>query len=262
MNLRHLALLIRCGLEAPMNAGFDSNLIFSAYFHEALDWLAGLLMSDLQTSREPVVKDLIRLTGIEVEDARRVRLLATAFLLNTSRLPASPGYEPLLIKRGENPHLARVKAYLAVDQGRKIADECRKYREVVSAIRFLAKPNRSRWAVNRKIALLLATSRETRIIRAIFIEANLSDHILINLLPSAQGNEMATERILEIARMAAPRIRIRRGPKVTAASAAHELFLEKHGVRGASAYSYLPLGRPLGLARLPAANCVSTGGRQ
>jgi hypothetical protein len=148
---------------------------------------------------------------------------------------------PYSIKRGENPLLARLKAYVTVDQGKKIADESRKYREVVSAIRFLAKPNRSRWAVDRKIAILLATSRETRIIRAIFIEANLSDHILINLLPSAQGNEMATERILEIARMAAPRIRIRRGPKVTAASAAHELFLEKHGIRGASAYSYSEL---------------------
>jgi hypothetical protein len=66
--------------------------------------------------------------------------------------------------------------------------------------------------------------------------------ILINMLPSAaKGNEMAIERILEIARMAAPRIRISRGPKVTVASAAHELFLEKHGIRGASAYSYSDL---------------------
>jgi len=62
------------------------------------------------------------------------------------------------------------------------------------------------------------------------------------MLPSAaQGNEMAIERILDIARMAAPRIRIPRGPKVTAASAAHELFLEKRGIRGASAYSYSDL---------------------
>jgi hypothetical protein len=135
-----------------------------------------------------------------------------------------------------------VKAQLTVNQGRKTADESRRCREVVAAIRFLAKPNRSRWAVNRKIAFLLAASRETRIIRAIFTEAGLSDHILVNLLPSAaQGNEMAIERILETARVAAPRIRIRRGPKVTAASAAHELFLEKQGIRGASAYSYSDL---------------------
>jgi hypothetical protein len=131
---------------------------------------------------------------------------------------------------------------VTVDQGKKIADESRRYREVVTAIRFLAKPNRSRWAVNRKIALLLAAARETRIIRAIFLEGNLSDHILINTLPWAtQDNAMAIERILEIARMAAPRIRMRRGPKVTAASAAHELFLEKHGIRGARAYSYSEL---------------------
>lgn len=225
-----------------MNAGFDSNLLSSARFREALNWLAALLMSDLQISREPEVKGMIRLTGMEAEDALRIRFLAAAYLLNISGFAGSPGYEPLLIKRGENTLLARVKAYLTVNQGRKIANESRRYREVVTTIRFLAKPNRSRWAVNRKIAILLAASRETTIIRAIFIEAGLSDHILINLLPwAAQGNEMATERILEIARMAVPRIRMRRGPKVTAASAAHELFLEKHGIRGASAYSYSDL---------------------
>lgn len=52
--------------------------------------------------------------------------------------------------------------------------------------------------------------------------------------------EMAIERILDIARMAAPRIRIPRGPKVTAA--AHE-FLEKHGIRGRQR---LQLQRPRG----------------
>ena len=225
-----------------MNAGFDVNLVSSVDFKEATESLAALLISDLQTSREPVVKDMICLTGDEAEDARRIRFLAAAYLLKISRSPASPGYEPLLIKRGENPLLARLKAYLAVDQGRKIANESRRYREVVTAIRFLAKPNCSRWALNRKIALLLAASRETRIIRTIFIEAHLSDHIFASMLPSAaQGDETAIEWILEIARTAAPAIRIRRGPKVTAASAAHELFLEKQGTRGASAYSYSEL---------------------
>jgi hypothetical protein len=225
-----------------VNAGFDINLVSSVYFKEATDSLAELFMSDLETSQEPVVKDMIRLPGVEAEDAFRIRFLAADYLLKISRLPASPGYEPLLINRGENPLLARVKAYLAVDQGRKIADESRKYREVVTAIRFLAKPNRSRWALNRKIALLLAASRETRIIRAIFIEAHLSDHIFVSMLPlAAQGDETAIEWILKIARTAAPEIRIRRGPKVTAASAAHELFLEKQGMRGASAYSYSDL---------------------
>jgi hypothetical protein len=220
----------------------DLDLVSSQPFQEALNWLNKLLMSDLQTSREPVVKDLIRVSGDVVQDALRTRVLAVDYLLHISRCPASPGYEPLLIKRGENPLIARVKAYLTVHEGRKIADDSRRYGEVVAAIRFLARPNRSRWAVNRKIALLLAASRETRIIRAIFLEAHLSGHILIKMLPSAaQGEEMAIERVLEIARMAAPRIRIRRGPKITAASAAHELFLEKHGIVGASAYSYSDL---------------------
>src|SRR5271170_7403299 len=225
-----------------LNTIFAGPLVPSAPFQEALDWLTRLFMSDLQTSREPAAKDLFPLTGNLVLDSLGIRLAAARYLLQIAQSAPSPGYEALLIKRGENPLIARVKAYTTLSEGRKIADESRRYGEVVAAIRFLARPNRSRWAVNRKIALLLAASRETRIIRAIFIEAHLSDHILINMLPpAAQGDEMAIERILEIARMAAPRIRIRRGPKVTAASAAHELFLEKHGIRGASAYSYSDL---------------------
>jgi hypothetical protein len=225
-----------------VNEGFDINFVSSVYFKEATDSLADLLMSDLHTSPEPEVKDMIRLSGDEAKDALRVRFLAAVYLLKISRSPASPGYEPLLIKRGENPLLARVKAYLTVDQAGKIANESRRYREVVAAIRFLAKPNRSRWALERKIALLLAASRETRIIRTIFIETHLSDHIFVSMLPlAAQGDKTAIEWILKIARTAAPQIRIRRGPKVSAASAAHELFLEKQGMRGASAYSYSAL---------------------
>jgi hypothetical protein len=222
-----------------VSAGFDTNFVSSMVFIEATDSLAALFMSDLRTSREPAVKDLIRLTGIEAEDALRIRFLAAVHLLEISRSPPSPGYEPLLIKRGENPLLARLKAYLAVAEGRKIANESRRYREVVTAIRFLAKPNRARWALKRKIAVLLAASRETRIIRSVFIEARLSDHVFISMLPlAAQGDETAIESILKIAQTAAPEIRIRRGRKVTAASAAHELFLEKQGTLGASAYTY------------------------
>jgi hypothetical protein len=222
-----------------VSAGFDTNFVSSMVFIEATDSLAALFMSDLRTSREPAVKDLIRLTGIEAEDALRIRFLAAVHLLEISRSLPSPGYEPLLIKRGENPLLARLKAYLAVAEGRKIANESRRYREVVTAIRFLAKPNRARWALKRKIAVLLAASRETRIIRSVFIEAHLSDHVFISMLPlAAQGDETAIESILKIAQTAAPEIRIRRGRKVTAASAAHELFLEKQGTLGASAYTY------------------------
>ncbi len=196
-------------------------------------------MSDLRTSREPVAKELLPLIGDPVRDSLKIRLATARYLLQIAHSAPSPGYEALLIKRGEKPLIARAKAYTTLSEGRKIADECRRYRDVVAAIRFLAKPNRSRWAVNRKIGLLLVASQETRIIRTIFINANLSDHLLVRMLPSAgQGNQMVIERIFEIARMAPPRIRIPRGPKVTAASAAHELFLEKHGVRGASAYSY------------------------
>jgi hypothetical protein len=199
-------------------------------------------MLDFRTSREPVAKGLLTLTGNEGEDAPRIRLGLAHYLLARAQSPPSPGYEPLLIKRGENPVLARAKAYLTVSEGRRIAAESRRLRDVAAAIRFLAKPGRSPWAVARKIGLLFAASNETRIIRTIFTEAGLNDSILIPLLPLAvQGNEPAIEGVLRIASMAAPRICIPRGPKVTAASAAHELFLEKHGTRRAQAYTYSDL---------------------
>jgi hypothetical protein len=70
--------------------------VSSAPFQEALNWLNRLLMSDLQTSREPVIKELLPLTGDEDRDALRIRHLGVGYLLNVSRSPPSPGYEPLL----------------------------------------------------------------------------------------------------------------------------------------------------------------------
>ncbi len=102
-----------------MNAVLDGDLVSSSHFQEALNWLTRLLVYDLRTSREPVVKDMIRLTGGEEEDVPRIQLLAAGFLLIISRSPPSPGYEALLINRGENPLLARVKAYLTVKPGQE-----------------------------------------------------------------------------------------------------------------------------------------------
>src|SRR5262249_22562839 len=150
-----------------------------------LDWLTRLFMSDLQRSRAPVARDLLPVTGDPVQDSPKIRLATARYLLQIAHSPPSPGYEALLIKRGANPLLARLKAYLTVVEGQRIARDARRCRDVVAAIRFLAKPNRSRWAVNRKIGVLLAASRETRILRTIFTEAGLGDDILIKMLPSA-----------------------------------------------------------------------------
>jgi hypothetical protein len=87
-----------------VNARFDPNLVFSGPFREAVDELARLLMSDLQTSREPVVKEMVRLTGIEAQDARLIRALATVYLYSPRHdLPLRAATSPCSSNEGKTP---------------------------------------------------------------------------------------------------------------------------------------------------------------
>jgi hypothetical protein len=144
-----------------------------------------------------------------------------------AEFPPSAGYEPFLVERNLNPVLARMIARLLVSRGRRCANECVRLPAVVGAIRFLAKLGRSRRAILRKAEVLLEASEETPIIETIFDNADLSASEFIGLLKSVvEGREVAWRRITEIAAAVAPHLSIPRGLKVSAASAAHEFFLE------------------------------------
>jgi hypothetical protein len=82
----------------------------------------------------------------------------------------------------------------------------------------------------RKAEVLLAAWEETSIIETIFDSASLSASDFIELLKSAvEGREVEPRRITEIAATIAPGLSIPRGPKISAASAAHEVLLEELG---------------------------------
>jgi hypothetical protein len=139
----------------------------------------------------------------------------------------STAYEPLLIEHRVNPVLARGLASLTISQGTRQANESRRLPAVVDAIRFLAKPGRRRRAILRRAEVLLAAWDETSIIETIFDKASLIEVEFIGLLKSAlEGREVAWRRITEIAATIAPLLSIQRGPKISAASATHEVFLE------------------------------------
>jgi hypothetical protein len=139
----------------------------------------------------------------------------------------STAYEPLLIEKGVNPVLARGLASLTISRGTRQANESRRLPAVVDAIRFLAKPGRRRLAILRRAEVLLAAWDETSIIETIFDEASLSGVEFIGLLKSAlEGRAVAWRRITEVAATIAPLLSIPRGPKISAASATHEVFLE------------------------------------
>jgi hypothetical protein len=139
----------------------------------------------------------------------------------------SPGYEPLLMVAGWGQLLARGMAKLAVRHGRRRADESRRQRAVFEAIRFLAKPQRRRSAIACRAKLLYRAWNETSLIETIFDEVGITECEFIRLLESlVEGRKVDCNRIAEIAAMISPQLSLRRGPKVRAASAAHEFLLD------------------------------------
>ena len=225
-----------------MNAGFDSNLLSSAHFQEALEFARRAFdvgSSDIAGTRGQGVDP-------PLPAARRGRSpnspLGSRLPTEHFPIPRFARLRALAHQTRGNPLLARVKAYVAVDQGRKIADESRKYREVVAPFASLLSLNAH---AGRSIARLRFSwlRREKRGSSAPFsLRRTLAT---ISSLTCSHGQPRVMRWRLNgswkspVWRL--PQIRIRRGPKMTAASAAHELFLEKHGIRGASAYSYSDL---------------------
>src|SRR5271165_3500719 len=154
------------------------------------------------------------------------QLIRTVFQ-HIATLPPSVGYEPLLIERGANPLAARVMAHLTVHRGRRVARESRRRPAVVEAIRFLAEPGRQGAAISRRAQILLAAWDETSIIETIFVDAGAHELEFIELLKNfTKGDKLARRRITEIAADLAPLLKQKRGPKLSAASAAHEYWLE------------------------------------
>jgi hypothetical protein len=164
-------------------------------------------------------------------------------LQRVAEFPPSPGYKPWLIERRSNSIAARGIAHLTVRHGNRIAKESVRLTTVVRAIQFLAKPSRNRPAISRKAAILLAASEETSIIETIFDDAGLEEFEFIRLLKSvADGDRVAYYRLLEIVASLVPHLPAQQGRNVSAASAAHEFFLE-HSVpsmmpNGPRAYSW------------------------
>lgn len=141
--------------------------------------------------------------------------------------PASPGYEPMLIKRGVKPFVARGMAHLIVRRGTRVASEGKRLPEVAQTIRFLAEPGRQDRAIFRRYELLLAAWEETSIVETIFDSAGADEFEFIELLKTfAKGDDFARQRIAEIAAAVAPHLPTLRGRKVSAASAAHEFLLD------------------------------------
>jgi hypothetical protein len=148
------------------------------------------------------------------------------------RLPAVPGYEPFLIERGDSPLAARMSSYFVINLSSVAVTEVRMERRVIEAIRFLAKPGRSRRGVSRRVETLLRGWDGSSSLRCIRKE-DISIHQLTWALEAfARGEPGACELLRQTAAAMAPRLAVHRGPKPRQASIGHELFLSLTGSAG------------------------------
>jgi hypothetical protein len=129
--------------------------------------------------------------------------------------------------------VARGLGSLTISLGTRQASEARSVAAVVEAIRFLAQGDRQRRAILSRARVVIAASKETSIVDELFRNAGLHEGEFLRLLQTViDGGAINRERIRAIATAIAPSLPCARGRKASAASAAHELFLETNASFG------------------------------
>jgi hypothetical protein len=123
--------------------------------------------------------------------------------------------------------IAGMMSRVVVRCGRRVEIEERRRTDVFHAIRFLAKPGRRNSAVVRRAKLLVAAWRATSIIEMIFDEHRLGDES--EFIASLEGAAFDRDRLTRIAAAVDEVAVTRRGPKIAAASAAHEFLINECG---------------------------------
>jgi hypothetical protein len=136
----------------------------------------------------------------------------------------SPGF----VRRDFDPIIARMMARLLVRRGWRIARESQRLTNMAEAIEFLATPGRSKMAARSRAKILIAAWEETSIIETLFDRHGLgSEGEFVELARSvADGEDGSAARLSEIAASIGGLLSRARGPKVGAATAAHQFLLE------------------------------------
>ena len=170
----------------------------------------------------------------ELCDALSRWMITVAFQSKAANLPPSLGYEPLLIENGFSPMSARGIASIAVGHGRRLAAEAKVIRRVHQAIRFMARSGRQKGSLQRHARCLLDAWSGTSIVETIFVSAGLHESQFISLMTGLlEGNDVDVAGIADVAARLVPHLETSRGPKISAASAAHEFILRESPELGA-----------------------------
>jgi hypothetical protein len=160
-------------------------------------------------------------------------------------MPAAPGYEPLLIERGQHRLVARAMAHVIVGLCEGIAADERMRGQIVADIRFLAKPGRKRAALGRRAIKLLAAPERISSLDAFGELGLIAVRFEAELRAAAQGDTAACGRVMQTAATLAPRLSVPRGRKRRAASVAHEILSsEMTKLIGQTGYTWNPAREP------------------
>ena len=154
-------------------------------------------------------------------------------------LPPSSGYEQLLKQKGYNTIRARGLAYLFRRSGERQAKEQQLRPKTVKAIRELGNI-RPHAKVLDNAKFVVQVANVSSIVDTICCEVGLREMDLIPLLRDlVDGKPFDRKRIAEVVLKLGPALSVPRGPKISAASAAHEFILENGlpSELGCSAYT-------------------------
>lgn len=166
--------------------------------------------------------------------------LFSGIIFKISELPASPGYEPMLQQHGIDPIWARALAHLTVRSGTRQAVEHQLRPQAVRTIKALA--SASAISILDLANDLFKLADESTIIDTLCCEVGLREFDLLDPLRRANGEQIDREHLARILQRLAPALQVPRGPKISAASAAHEFLLEGElpALLGRNAYTHSP----------------------
>ena len=151
-----------------------------------------------------------------------------------------PGYEAMLVQRGQHPLMARSFSYSLIRWGKDEANKAKTQRPVADTLRFLAKPGRTARSISRKAAALLEVWSATSSFGDAFHGSDINEFEFVDALKGAVRRQPAAcLRVTEIAAAVTPGLFVRRGPKISEASMSHQLLLQLVATwEGPKSYTY------------------------
>jgi hypothetical protein len=170
-----------------------------------------------------VVRAEAMIDGLSRNLARVVTDICSG-IARLERLAPVPGYEELLIVRGQHPLVARMMSYRLIDVGANVT-EARMERKAVTFIRFLAKSGRRKGAICRRVDWLIREWDKTSGLLE-GSKTNLSVHEFTLALEAFARQDLGAGEVLrQAAAGLTPYLSLRRGPKASEATIAHEAWL-------------------------------------